>query len=120
MSRTKERPANPVFDRRLFARTPVERGAKLFHRAGLSYAPGRTTDLSEGGALLEVHAARPMTPGDVVDVVIEPKVDAGVVRTRSLIEATVVRAVPLTGDLQVVAVRFTRNRSEFGRERLAA
>lgn len=110
----------PPFDRRLYARTRTSRGSKVFHRAGLAYAPAETTDLSEGGALLKVHSTRRFDPGDIVDVVVEPKVETGVIRTRSLIEAMVVRASPLGDDRQFVAVRFARPRADFGPERLAA
>lgn len=110
----------PPFDRRVFPRTKTSRGSKIFHRAGLAYAPGETTDLSEGGALLKVHSTRRFDPGDIVDVVIEPKVETGVIRTRSLIEAMVVRATPLGDEKQYVAVRFARPRADFGPERLAA
>lgn len=120
MRRQKERPANPVFDRRLFARTPTARAAKVFHRAGLAFAPGETRDLSEGGACLAIHATRPFEPGDVVDVVVEPKSASGVVRARSLIEASIVRSTPLDDGRQMISVRFSRARSEFGPERLAA
>jgi hypothetical protein len=110
----------PPFDRRLYARSRAARPAKLFHRAGLAYAPGTSEDLSEGGALLKLHSARRFEAGDVVDIVVEPKLEAGVVRTRSLIEATVVRSMPLGDEQQFVAVRFARTRSEFGPERVAA
>jgi len=110
----------PPFDRRLYARSRVERPAKLFHRAGLAYAAATSADLCEGGALLRVHTGRRFEPGDVVDIVIEPKMDTGLVRTKSLIEAIVVRSSPLGDDRQFVAVRFARPRSEYGVERLAA
>jgi hypothetical protein len=110
----------PPFDRRLYARSRAARPAKLFHRAGLAYAPGTSEDLSEGGALLKLHSARRFEAGDVVDIVVEPKVAPGVVRTRSLIEATVIRSMPLGDAQQFVAVRFARTRSEFGPERVAA
>lgn len=119
MTRLKERPANPVFDRRLFERTPTTRAAKVFHRAGLAFAPGETRDLSEGGARLDVRSTREFETGDVIDVVIEPK-EPGVVRTRSLVEAHVVRAERIDDERQVLRVRFSRQRAEFGPERLAA
>lgn len=110
----------PPFDRRLYPRTRASRGSKIFHRAGLAYAPGETTDLSEGGALLKVHSSRRFELGDIVDVVVEPKVETGVIRTRSLIEAMVVRTAPLGDEKQYIAVRFARPRAEYGPERLAA
>jgi len=114
------RPSIPPFDRRLYPRTRSVRASKIFHRAGLAYAPAETTDLSEGGALLKVHSSRRFDPGDVVDIVVEPKVDPGLIRTRSLIEAVVMRASPLGDDRQYVAVRFARVRQDFTPERLAA
>lgn len=114
------RPAIPPFDRRVYPRSRATRPAKLFHRAGLTFAPAQTVDLSEGGALLTVHAARRFEPGDVVDVVVEPKTEPGVVRTRSLIEATILRSAPKGDEHQFVAVRFARTRGEFGPERVAA
>ena len=112
MTRLKQRPANPVFDRRLFARTPAARAAKVFHRAGMAFAPGETRDLSEGGARLDIRSTREFEPGDVIDLVIEPK-EPGVVRTRSLVEAHVVSAERLDHERQVLRVRFARQRAEF-------
>ncbi len=112
--------AIPPFDRRLYARSRAVRPAKMFHRAGLAYAPGSSEDLSEGGALLKLHSARRFERGDVVDIVVEPKSEPGVVRTRSLIEGTIVRSMPVGDDHQFVAVRFARTRAEFGPERVAA
>lgn len=92
-------------DRRRFAREPVERPCKVLHCASLRFAPGRTANLSEGGALLRVVSARPYDPGDSIEVAIGSPTSA-VLSSRDLIPARVVRAEPEAGSLQALAVEF--------------
>ena len=94
-------------ERRIYPRHHAYRPAKLA-AAGLNSAcPAQTQDYSAGGTLLDVHAVRPLTPGQRVEVWIEFKV-TGVIPASALHAGTIVRAVAIGGGQQRVAVRFDR------------
>ncbi|MBY0309211.1 MAG: PilZ domain-containing protein [Phycisphaerales bacterium] len=96
-------------DRRLHPRIPVSRPARLLRgdrpaSPGLAFA--RTTDISTGGALIEIAATRPFNIGESVRVAVLS--DSAVIDPRSMEEATVVRAQPAGPGRQRVAVRFAQ------------
>ncbi len=99
----------PNPDRRLHARTPIDRPCKVYHRASRQYLPARTCDLSSGGALIRIDSARPINPGDELDVFIawgkKP-----VVNSAELVPAKVVRVAASLERHQAVAVQFAGER----------
>lgn len=94
-------------DRRRHVRELVDRPCKLFHRPSLRFWAGRTTDLSDGGALLSFESPRAPEPGDAIDVVIAWS-DRPVLPGDSLVRSEVVRVGDAKGDRHQVAVRFDR------------
>jgi hypothetical protein len=94
-------------DRREHPRQSIERPCKVFRRGTQQYVAARTCDVSAGGALLEISAARPVVPGERVDV--------GVAWSRSpilledaLMESHVVRVSPMGKNRQTIGIRFDR------------
>jgi hypothetical protein len=100
-------------DRRVFPRHRSVRPAKLSLAGAGPFAPAQTIDYSAGGTLLDVHAPRPISPGQRVEVWIEFKA-IGVVPRNALHAGSVVRSSGLgsgtgsAGSRQRVAVRFDR------------
>jgi len=94
-------------DRRRHPRELVDRPCKMFHRPSLRFWAGRTTDVSEGGALVTFESPRPPAPGDAIDVVIA-WTDRPVLPGDSLVRSEVVRVKESEGDRRTVAVRFER------------
>jgi hypothetical protein len=94
-------------DRRVHPRQVIVRPCKVFHRPTQKYLSATTSNVSAGGALLEIVSARPIQLGDRIDV--------GVAWSRSpvlledaLVEASVIRTCTLGNQRQEVAVRFDR------------
>lgn len=94
-------------ERRRHRRDPVDRPCKMFHRPSLRFWAGRTSNVSEGGALLTLESPRAPEPGDAVDVVIAWS-DRPVLPGDSLVRSEVVRVGESVGDRRTVAVRFSR------------
>lgn len=104
-SNTKAQNDTLRLDRRAHPRLPILRPARLVRDgapAGLTFA--RTTDVSIGGALIEIAAPRTFNPGDAVRVAI--LADSVVIDPRSMTDATVVRVEHAGPGRQRVAVRF--------------
>lgn len=95
---------NPA-DRRAHSRSAVALGCKVVARSASRYLTARTTDVSAGGALVEIETTRPLEPGERLDIGVCWS-GSGILRTRDLVEATVVRTTPGIGDRQRVAVAF--------------
>jgi len=92
-------------DRRRHARRPIARDCKLRHAEALRYATAHTQDISEGGALLTIETARPLSEGQEVAVAIDFEGRA-VLTQGQMVEAKVVRAGPVLNRRQTVAVAF--------------
>ncbi len=92
-------------DRRRHPRTSTELPCKVLRPALARYLSARTTDLSAGGALLDIATTRPLEVGESIAVGIAWHGE-GVLRSRDLVDATVVRADALPGSRQRIAVRF--------------
>ncbi len=100
------------FDRRAHPRLPVLRPARLVRGDSpiggrLTFA--RTSDVSVGGALIEIAATRPFSAGDAVLVAILG--DSVVIDPRAMAEAVVVRVEQIGPGRQRVAVRFDTERA---------
>lgn len=94
-------------DRRRHARAESDNPAKIFHRGSWRYIAARTRDLSEGGALLELPADRPVAVGDMVDVAIG-RSGVGVLKNDEFVWARVVRVTPSSRGTSLAAVSLTR------------
>jgi hypothetical protein len=95
----------PTNDRRLAARIPIERPCKVFRRGTQRYVSAITRDVSATGALLEVRSPRHIIPGERIDVGVAWS-NSPIVLEDALMEAKVVRVIPLSDDRQVVGVAF--------------
>lgn len=93
-------------DRRRYRRVAVAKPAKIFLRDALRYAPAETTDVSAGGALIRVDRARAMRPGDAVDIAVGGPGAPAVIASDAMIEARIVRVLPIDHFHQAVAVEF--------------
>ncbi len=94
-------------DRRIHHRAPADLACKLLRPAIGRYLAARTADVSAGGALLEVLTSRPVTAGEDIEIGV-CWAPAGVLTSRDLAAATVVRAGPVLRGSQLVAVRFAQ------------
>ncbi len=97
-------------ERRRFERQEIERSCKIYRPAHKRYLPGRTLDLSAGGALLEVEAPRPLIPGEAIDLAVA-WTNLPVLPTRALQDARIVRVTRERDGRQIVAVEFKRAQS---------
>jgi hypothetical protein len=100
------------FERRAHPRLPILRPARLVRdggviSGGLTFA--RTTDVSLGGALIEIAAPRSFNPGEAVRVAI--LADSVVIDPRAMADATVVRVENIGPGRQRVAVRYACQQS---------
>ena len=98
------------FERRQHPRIPIQRPARLVKDdspSGLTFA--RTSDVSLGGALIEIAASRPFNIGDAVRVAILG--ESVVIDPRTMADATVVRVEPAGPGRQLVAVRYAKERA---------
>lgn len=98
-------PSSFITERRRHRRFGIERDGKVYAPDTRTYSPARTRDLSVGGAMLEVDADRPFTPGQRVDIAVASSTD-GIVRNESMVQAVVIRADALRGKKQTIAVRY--------------
>lgn len=100
------------FDRRVHPRLPVLRPARLV-RDGLPVGSGltfaRTSDVSIGGALIEIATPRPFNAGESVRVAILG--DSVVIDPRSMADAVIVRVEQAGPGRQRVAVKFDSERA---------
>jgi len=92
-------------NRRYHTRHNVTRRCKVIQRDTMSYSQATTRNLSEGGALLEVHSLRPLSSGDEIEVGIEQD-ESGFISQGDLIYARVVRATEFGEGHQLVAVEY--------------
>jgi hypothetical protein len=92
-------------DRRKWDRVDLVKPAKVFLPACSRFAAARTCNLSRGGALLTIESARPLAPGDPIDLSVFfarlPMVPAD-----RMIRGRVTRAQAFDTDRQLVAIRF--------------
>lgn len=92
-------------ERRLHARQHVMRPCTLFRRRTQRFVAARTCDVSSGGALIEIAAARPLVEGETLDVGIAWS-RSPILSADSLIEAKIVRVIQRDDTHQLVAIRF--------------
>lgn len=96
--------ASPA-DRRRFPRADAEIDCKLRRDARALFTPGRTTNISPGGAALELTGPRRAEIGERVAIAFEHTA-CPVTRSVHMITATVVRADPSLDGTQHIALAF--------------
>lgn len=79
-------------DRRQFPRFDISRPCKLYHAATGRYLPGRTRNLSAGGALVDVDTPRDFAEGESLELAIAWTRRA-LLPADALVEAKVMRTV---------------------------
>ena len=94
-------------DRRTHARADALLGCKILRPAVARYLSARTADVSAGGALLEIDTTRPLIEGEDIEIGVA-WTGSGLLSTRDLVTARVVRTSPMHDNRQKVAVRFAR------------
>jgi len=96
-------------EQRRHPRVRVERPCKVFHHRTGRYFPGITSDASAGGFLVRIESARPIGPGDRLDVLVAWS-ERVLLAKADGVEATVTRRLQTGEREQTVAVRFTQPR----------
>lgn len=91
-------------DRRQFSRWLLDRPVKICLAKGGHYLPGKTRDVSAGGALLELDYPTLLPLGRTVKIAVAWEKEA-LVTSSAMIEATVVRNLG-HGGRQVIALQF--------------
>jgi hypothetical protein len=94
-------------DRRQHARIAVSRPCKMLRVSTQRYESAVTTNVSVGGALMEIAAGREFSAGEELLIAIAWN-DAAVVRSNEMIRAEVVRSLRGPSGRQMVALRFTQ------------
>tara|TARA_E500000318_G_C3505877_1_gene190257 strand:- start:118 stop:459 length:342 start_codon:yes stop_codon:yes gene_type:complete len=92
-------------DRRRHTRTPTEIACKLIQNAQCRYRTAVTTDISAGGALLDLRTPKPLRAGETLSMSVNWN-GRPLMSRDELVTATVVRAGPLLDQSQRVAVEF--------------
>lgn len=92
-------------DRRQHVRTSTEIACKLLQSAECRYRSALTTDVSKGGALVQLRTPKPLKTGETLRLSINWN-GRPLMSRDELVEATVVRAGPMLEQVQQVAVRF--------------
>lgn len=92
-------------DRRRWDRIDTARPCKVFLPISQRFAPGRTCNVSRGGALVTIESCHPLCVGDPIDITIlfgrTPLVPA-----THMLRAHVTRTESFDADRQLVAVEF--------------
>lgn len=99
-----------ALERRRHTRFSVVRSCKVRDRRTLLFSAGKTSDLSESGALIRVDRTRPFAEGDVLELVISWNGER-VLSSEGLLRATVRRVTPIDYHHQAVAVEFEQSMS---------
>lgn len=92
-------------ERRRSERHAMVRPCKVRDRRSLLFSPGQTSDLSDEGALLRLEGFRPFAQGDEVELLVA-WAHEGVLSSDSLVQAKVVRVIPIDFHHQAVAIQF--------------
>ncbi|USN97988.1 MAG: PilZ domain-containing protein [Phycisphaeraceae bacterium] len=96
-----------ILNRRRHPRFAVGIDCKLIRAATSRYDIARTGDVSAGGAMLEVRTSRAFHAGEPIDIAVN-WAGRPMLTSEELITARVLRADPLLGHTQRVAICFDR------------
>lgn len=94
-----------VLERRRDRRFALERPAKVYRPGARQFAPAITRDLSRSGVRIEVHTSRPAVVGERVRVAIALR-GHSLIAGDQFVDAEIVRAGPLDGTRQELALRY--------------
>lgn len=94
-------------ERRRHDRAAILKPCKVYMPASGRFAPGRTCNVSAGGALVSVEGGRPMAAGEEINVTIAFS-RMPVVPADQMLRGRVVRAGACEGGRQLVAVEFEK------------
>lgn len=92
-------------ERRQSLRQETVRPCKAFHRPTRRFAAGQTCNLSSRGALVTLQTGRAWEVGETIDLIVAWS-SRPVLPADAMVRATIVRAEPLAGDHQTIAVAF--------------
>lgn len=92
-------------DRRRYTRMYVRKPCKILHKQSGQFLVASTHDFSVGGAMIWLEPGRTVGAGDEIEVIVGWN-SAAVLRQDASMTATVLRALPMDGGKQAVAVRF--------------
>ena len=93
-------------DHRAHDRVELERPCNLYVAKTNRYLPGRTGDVSAGGALVRLVGIACLAPGDRLGLAVAPDEALTVLHRSEMIDASVVRSVTTPDGGTVVAIRF--------------
>lgn len=96
---------SPEQNRRTHPRADAEICCKLRRDARALFSPGRTTNISPGGAAVVLTGPRPAVVGERVAIAFEHAA-CPVTRSAHMITATIVRADPAFDNTQRIALAF--------------
>ena len=100
-----------TFDRRRHTRRDLEKACKVFHPPTRRFAAASTLNLSASGALLAIDSARPLSPGEPLDLMISW--DGGpVLASDGRVRCRIVRVALVEPRRQAVAVEFAQELAE--------
>lgn len=92
-------------DRRAHPRTETALRCKVLAEGRVRYLPGRTLDVSAGGASVELRTTRALRAGEAVEIAVNWD-EAALLRREGARAGRVVRAGPLVGGRQVAALAY--------------
>ncbi len=92
-------------ERRAYARSETEVAVKLRRCARMLFTGGRTLDVSQGGALLELFGPREAHAGERIAITFENQY-CPVTRAARMLGARVIRVEPMCDGRQRVAIAF--------------
>jgi len=92
-------------DRRRSERRVAVRPVKMFMSGSGRYTPATSSNISDGGALLRLDRERAVRIGDRVSIAIDWG-KAGIVSHESMVEARILRVIPIDCHHQAIAIRY--------------
>ena len=92
-------------ERRVHPRTYSQIAVKLRRSARTLFTGGRTIDISQGGASIELMGPRQAKPGERIAIAFE-NLQCPVTRASKMIGAQVIRVEPMSSGKQRVAIEF--------------
>lgn len=98
-------PTEAPSERRAHDRMPLVRGCKLLDQKSAKFIPAETANISQGGLLMRVPAARPFSAGDRVEVAVGWG-NIPIAASVKMAAATVVRVLDIDHAHQGLALKY--------------
>ncbi|HVZ94301.1 MAG TPA: PilZ domain-containing protein [Phycisphaerales bacterium] len=92
-------------ERRKHTRTPLVRDCRVRDHRMIGYAAGKTSDISPGGALIQVDRTRAFGAGDELEVAVAWD-HVAVLSSERTVRAVVRRVMPIDYHSQALAIEF--------------